>query len=109
MNFQKMLMNMPNTQGRSWFPKSVSSKIPALYATEETPLAEKKLYVKFFTPASNWTWYGAEYNPEEKLFFGYVEGFEAEWGYFSLEELESLGGGCERDVHFTPCKFKDLK
>jgi len=109
MNIQQALMKMPNTQGQSWFPKSVFSQMPELYETDGVPMGDKTLYVKFFTPASNWTWYGAEFSPEDRVFFGYVEGLENEWGYFSLNELESLGAGCERDVHFTPCKFKDLR
>ena len=78
-----------------------------------TGLEDNMLQVKFFTPWSNWTWYGVEYNPEEKLFFGYVKGLEKEWGYFSLQELESIKGPfglkIERDLHFTPIKFKELK
>lgn len=50
---------------------------------------------------------------EKGVFFGYVEGFENEWGYFSLEELSSVVGPLnmkiERDKNFTPTKFKDLK
>ena len=38
-------------------------------------------------------------------FFGFVEGLENEWGYFSLAELEKVRGPfgwrIERDVHFT--------
>ena len=60
--------------------------------------------VKFFTPDANWTWYCTEYDPEERLFFGLVCGFEQELGYFSLDELEAvrglLGLPVERDVWF---------
>ncbi len=56
---------------------------------------------KFFTPDSNWTWWAAEYYPESREFFGIVQGFEVELGYFSLDELESatgpLGLPIERD------------
>jgi len=42
------------------------------------------------------------------LFYGLVDGFEKEWGYFSLKELESvrgpLGLGIERDIYFKPTK-----
>ncbi|NDK09139.1 DUF2958 domain-containing protein, partial [Candidatus Gracilibacteria bacterium] len=59
---------------------------------------------KYFYPFSNWTWYATEYNEVDKLFFGYVEGFEGEWGYFSLHELQSFKGdiglGIERDLYF---------
>ncbi|MFZ5596754.1 MAG: DUF2958 domain-containing protein [Bacillota bacterium] len=64
--------------------------------------------MRFFSPYNGWTWYRVEYDKEEKLFFGLVVGFEKEWGYFSLEELESargMGGRLplvERDLHFKP-------
>ena len=68
---------------------------------------------KFFDPMGSWTWYATEYNPKDKIFFGYVMGFENEWGTFSLTELESIAEnrmlGIERDIYFTPCKFKELK
>ena len=93
--------------------KEIAKKLPKLYETEKVPESEKVLVVKYFCPWNNWTWYGAEYEPEDKLFFGFVEGFEKEWGYFSLEELESIKGPwglkIERDYHFNPTKFKDLR
>lgn len=67
--------------------------------------------VKFFHPMSSWTWYASEYDPETRTFFGLVDGFEKELGYFSLDELESVkvhGLGIERDLYFTPKLFDDL-
>jgi len=62
------------------------------------------ILAKFFDPAGSWTWYATEYNPKDKIFYGLVHGWEKEWGYFSLDELESverpLGLGIERDSHF---------
>ncbi|AOQ24551.1 hypothetical protein MTAT_18940 [Moorella thermoacetica] len=91
--------------------------IPPLYSTEheDDPLVR----VKFFTPDSNWTWYVLEFDGED-TFFGLVEGFETELGYFSLSELEStrgpLGLPIERDLYFNPVplskiypKFKQWK
>jgi hypothetical protein len=65
-------------------------------------LGEQAVVVaKFFTPDSNWTWWATEYEPESREFFGLVQGFEVELGYFSLDELESatgpLGLPIERD------------
>jgi len=61
---------------------------------------------KFFNPAGRGTWWATEYNPEDKTFFGYASIFgdeNDEWGYFSLEELESFKGkfglGIERDMY----------
>lgn len=68
---------------------------------------------KFFNPCGAGTWYATEYNPEEKIFFGYVSIFgdwNNEWGSFSLEELEDLhcnGMGIERDLHFKEKKISE--
>ena len=70
---------------------------------------------KFFNPTGAGTWYATEYDPQEKIFFGYVSIFgdwNDEWGYFSLAELSSvkcpLGLGIERDLYFTPKKISEL-
>jgi len=63
---------------------------------------------KFFNPTGAGTWYATEYDPKEKMFFGYVSIFgdwNDEWGYFSLKELEDYRGrfglGIERDLYFS--------
>lgn len=65
---------------------------------------------KFFNPARAGTWLATEYDPKERLFFGYVSIFGVpndEWGSFSLDELETyigpFGIGIERDFHFQEC------
>jgi hypothetical protein len=93
-------------------PKEVAEQLPVLYANEELGLAAQAL-VKFFTPDSNWTWYGSEYDPTSQVLFGLVIGFEAEFGYFSLEELEEIRGPLglpiERDEHFKPASLGELR
>jgi len=47
-------------------------------------------------------------------FFGLVDGFELEWGDFSLSELQSVKGyaniGIERDLYCgTPKKLSEFK
>lgn len=84
--------------------KAIEKTLPAFYTTQNTenPIVQ----VKFFTPTSSWTWYGIEYNPEDRLFWGLVYGHEREFGYFSLDELENIKGpfgiGVERDISFSP-------
>ena len=63
---------------------------------------------KFFNPAGAGTWYATEYDPDDRVFFGYASifgGHNDEWGYFSLDELESYEGpfgiGIERDLYWT--------
>lgn len=71
-----------------------------------------EIVVKFFTPWANWTWYATEFDGED-LFFGLVDGFEKELGYFSLTELESVSGPfglkIERDLHFENKTLADVK
>lgn len=94
--------------------KELRAKLPKLYETEKIPVEEKTAIVKFFQPWGSWTWYAVE--GQEKngdfTFFGLVHGFEKEWGYFSLKELESVTGPwglkIERDLYFKPTKIKDL-
>lgn len=87
--------------------KEIIKKLPALYATEKTPLKEKPIIVKFFCPWNNWTWYACEADKDEDgevIFWGLVEGHEKEFGYFALSELESVihrsGLKIERDLWF---------
>ena len=73
------------------------------------------IIAKFFNPQGAGTWYATEYDPNVKMFFGYVSIFgegSDEWGYFSLAELESykgpLGIGIERDLYFGERKSSSV-
>ena len=70
---------------------------------------------KFFNPAGAGTWYATEYDPVERIFFGYVSIFgdwNDEWGYFSLDELETvtgpLGLGIERDLYWNEKPMSEI-
>lgn len=92
-------------------PDELAKTIPKLYETqnESDPLA----VVKLFTPDASWSWFINEYDPEDRLCFGLVIGFERELGYFSLTELEEvrgpLGLKIERDLHFKPKPISECK
>jgi hypothetical protein len=92
--------------------KEILNRIPALRGQEG--LGEDAIvHVKFFSPYSGWTWYATEYDPADGTFFGYVVGFEAEWGYFSFEELaEARFAGrvpaVERDCYFDPAPVREF-
>ena len=91
--------------------KAIESQIPALY--EQDGLGDDAIvHAKFFTPDGSWRWYATEYCPERRLFFGLVDGFDRELGYFSLDELESVRGALglpiERDAWFTPTKLSEV-
>ncbi len=84
--------------------------LPPLYHGEERTL-EAVAPVKFFTPDAQWTWYASEFDGED-MFFGLVNGFELEFGYFSLSELEetrgALGLPIERDRFYEPKTLQEL-
>ena len=89
-------------------------KLPAFYSTEEVPLKEKIIYMHFFIGGCDW--YAAEYSSEEKLFFGFAilnnDLQNAEWGYFSLQELCDLKVKfleVDRDLYFTPTQAKNIE
>jgi hypothetical protein len=76
------------------------------------------IVAKFFDPTGPATWFATEYEPAEKMFFGYVTLYglgspEDEFGMFGLEELEKLqcrfGLGVERDLHFGEKKLSEVK
>ena len=91
--------------------KEIIKKLPALRETEGQG-KEAVAQVKFFTPDSNWTWYGVEYDAEQRMFFGLVDGFEKDIGYFGLDELEEIKGPfglkVERDHSFAPTPLMNL-
>ena len=92
--------------------KEIEKKLPALGATDSKG-DEAVAVVKFFDPCGSWTWYATEYDPETRTFFGLVDGFEEELGYFSLDELASVknrfGLGIERDLHWKARPLKECR
>ena len=85
--------------------ETLRKALPPLYATDGKPDTERKVPVKFFNPAGMGTWYALEFDGEDR-FFGFVNLFEKELGYFTLSELENVklpfGLGIERDLHWNP-------
>lgn len=93
--------------------KELEARFKAVGSQEEVkdPIA----ICKFFNPTGRGNWFATEYDPTEKIFFGYVSLFgdhNDEWGSFSLEELESLklpfGLGIERDINFQEKPMSEI-
>jgi hypothetical protein len=96
--------------------KAIKKTAPALYSTEDVALGDKTVVASFFDPTGRYTFYMLEYDPEQRLAFGWVVSpispdFD-ELGYASIDELEgvhgALGLGIERDIHFSPKPFRDV-
>ena len=85
--------------------KAIEKAAPPLYATEHKKPEDVRIIAKFFNPSGRSTWYMTEYDPVERLGFGYCVGELGpdcdEFGYFSITELEKIRGpwglGIERD------------
>lgn len=90
----------------------IMKTMPALYATEHLPLAEKIVRAKLFTPWSSWSWYIIECEPDGPIAWGLAVGHESEFGYIDLSELEAVKGpgglAVERDIHFDSCTVAEL-
>ena len=95
-------------------PENLKRTLPALNSTEAIPSRDKLIHCKFFNPTGPGTWYVIEGEEVDGdiLFFGLVDLFDKELGYFSLHELESVklpqGLKIERDLHFTPTKLGEF-
>lgn len=105
--------------------EEIKEKLPALYAQEKD--SDPMVYVKYFDPTGSWTWYALEgeeivsdttgAGERDYLFFGFVVGFDAELGYFTLNQLKTAKEGLtglralpiERDLYFRPCRLSEVK
>ena len=100
-------------------PKEIREKLPPLYS-QDGKGGKAKVYVKYFTPSSSWTWFATEGEPVldesgkevDFKFFGLVEGHEKELGYFVLSELEEVRGPMglpiERDLYWQPKTLEEI-
>lgn len=103
-------MSPPRNTAYEYLPSELRETIPKLYATGGEP--DPTVWVKLFTPDSNWTWYVIEWDGNN-LCFGLVSGHHLELGYFSLADIRAARGGLglpvERDLYFNPCPLSTAK
>lgn len=83
------------------------ARLPRLYATEHLPWQQKAIWEHLYFGPSDW--YAAEYDPSDRLFFGYAilndDLQNSEWGYFGLDELKAIsirGFEIDRDLLWKP-------
>lgn len=93
--------------------KKLAKKIPPLRATEfeENPM----VVAHYFNPTGIGDWYvleGEQRDDGDWLFFGLVNLFEKEYGYFTLKEIEGVklpfGMKIERDLYWTPVNVSEV-
>ena len=88
--------------------------LPAFYSTENIPVEDTNIQMHFFIGGCDW--YVTEFDGEG-LFFGFVilnqDYRNAEWGYFSLEELKGIkvspGFEIDRDLHWQVRPAKEVE
>lgn len=83
-----------------------SDNVPPLGSNNKTAL------IKLFDPNGSWTWYISEYDPESRVAYGLVDGFEKEYGDFSMAEIVEVRGRfglpIERDLWWEPRPLSEL-
>ncbi len=82
-----------------------------LYSQEQVD--DKRVVAKLFNIAGGGTWWITEYDPKNRLAFGYVTGMAYdEWGYVSIDELAELRWNgiprIEVDLYFKPTRFSEI-
>ena len=89
-------------------------QLPNLYDAEDVEAMDKIIFMHLFIGGCDW--YIAEYDPNERLFFGFAilnGGLDnAEWGYISLDELRQIKIGwleIDRDLHWKPRRAEEVK
>lgn len=88
--------------------------IPSLYA-QDSKGDKAIVFCKFFDILGSWTWYVTEAEAQEDgdyKFFGLVDGFEVELGYFRLSEFLSINKDfprIERDLYFELITLGELR
>jgi len=100
-------------RGMKLLTTDIRRTLPPLYS-QDGKGGRAVVYLKLFTPDSNWTWLLTEESPVmdeasneiDFEFFGLVEGHCKELGYVTLSELETVRGPMglpiERDLHWKP-------
>lgn len=85
--------------------EEIAKTVPRLY--EQDGADDPIVHVHYFSCVTGWDWYLTEFDPRTGEAFGLVRGFEIEWGYFSVREMERVNREkgfevVERDEHFEP-------
>ena len=105
-----------NLRGHKLMTSELEARLPTLMSTDGQG-SDALVQVKYFTPDSSWSWFVLEYDPDQRIFFGWVIDANApqfaELGSFSLDELEAARGPLslpiERDLYFQPQPLREVK
>lgn len=88
--------------------KELETRFQAIGSQETNP--DPIVIAKYFNPYGGGDWFATEYDPTDKIFFGYVSLFNDwnnEWGNFALSELEE--NKIERDLYIKELPISESK
>ena len=105
---------MDAKRGHKFITKEIEKALPKLYSQEN--VSDPIVVAKWFSPYSNWRWFAIEFDGKDQ-FFGLVQGFDTELGYFYKKELAELKFGLgrfevpavERDLSWQPKKLSEVR
>lgn len=111
-------LNRPKPEADNPFdllPPWLEAELPSVERIRED--ADPMIYCAYFSPVSLWQWFAFSFDRQYGLFsqgtfHGYVLGYEAEVGSFSLEEFRSQIApfiNVARLVMFEKMRFSELK
>jgi len=93
--------------------RSRLSSMPRLYEAQSVPYPERWVQARFLR--ENGEWFAVEYDPEQQLFYGYIDVRPGppHWGYFGLDEIvdcwiPSLCPELELDLAWAPRQVKEI-
>lgn len=105
-----MSATLDKIRGHKFITAEVKKALPKLYSQEK--VSDPMVVAKWFGQ-NGWRWFAIEWDGEDR-FFGLVQGYDTELGYWSMTELESVKGqfglpAVERDCHWTPKKLSEVR
>ena len=85
------------------------SMVPVLYSQENKEIDDILIHQVWVLPFVNFTWLISEYDPNDKIAFGFAnlnDDQNAEWGYIHLPEI--IEAGAFPLPGFSPMRFRDI-
>jgi hypothetical protein len=104
------MLEMPNTIEFGEIPRGI---MPIIGKTLDIPFSDKIVQMHFLR--ENGDWFAVEYDPVERMFYGYIDVHPGDphWGYFGIEEvvdcwIQALCSIPEVELNWKPKKAKEI-
>ena len=94
----------PYLKGPAYIYITTADELPSIHEGGNDPDALAR--IKLFDPNGSWTWYLAGYEPDGRIAWGLVDGFDQEYGSIGMAKLVAVHGALglpiERDLYWRP-------